>query len=64
MCSEGLSALINAFEEREEIHGISVTKGGLSINHLLFANDNFIFCLDTLEEWARVANLLKVYERG
>lgn len=64
MCAEGLSSLINASEKKREIHGISAIRGGLFISHLLFADCNIIFCQATTEEWARVANVLKIYEKG
>lgn len=34
MCAEGLSAMTNSTKTRKEIKGVSVTKGGIRINHL------------------------------
>lgn len=64
MCAEGLSSLINASKKKGGIHGISAIRGGLSISYLLFVDYNIIFCQAMTEEWARVANVLKIYEKG
>lgn len=42
--AEGLHVLIKRAEGWEEMKGLAIKKGGTSISHLLFADDNIIFC--------------------
>ena len=44
LCAEGLSSLIRKVVETKNLHGILTYKNGVCISHLLFADDNFIFC--------------------
>lgn len=39
-----------------------VSKGGIRINYLLFADDCVIFCRSKMEEWFSILHLLKQYE--
>lgn len=57
MYAKGFSSLINDSERKGEIHGISIPRGVLSINHFLFADDSIVICHALTEEWNRVANL-------
>lgn len=41
-----------------------MASGGTSINHLLFAHDNILFGRATLEEWNRLQEILKKYEKA
>ncbi|XP_042954550.1 uncharacterized protein LOC122290955 [Carya illinoinensis] len=46
------------------IRGVKVTRGGTSINHLLFADDCILFGIATMEEWNSLQGILKVYEKA
>lgn len=61
-CAEGLSSLINNAEERGEINGLTVKKGGTSVSHLFFGDDSIMFCKVTKEDWGKVQEALKIYE--
>lgn len=61
-CAEGLSSLINSAEERGEINGLTVKKGGTSISHLFFGDDSIMFCKVTKEDWGKVQVALQIYE--
>lgn len=39
LCAKGLSSLVNHFDSIGQIHGLTVSRGGISLNHLLFADD-------------------------
>jgi len=43
ICAECLSSLIQNAEENETISGTSICRGALSVSHLLFADDCFLF---------------------
>lgn len=50
ICDEGFISLINNAERKGDLKGLAVTRRGTSINHLLFVNDNILFCGVTKEE--------------
>lgn len=50
LCAEGLSELIKKYELVGELHGTRVCRLAPPINHLLFADDSFLFCKATLAE--------------
>ncbi|XP_075655069.1 uncharacterized protein LOC142625268 [Castanea sativa] len=55
------SALLK--EEKEDtIKGVAVCRDAPRISHLLFANDNIVFCRATIEESNRIIKVLEDYE--
>lgn len=46
------------------IKGSVMTKGETSISHILFVDDNILFCKATKEEWEKVKMILNLYEKG
>jgi len=62
LCVEGFPNLLRKAKESENLHGILSCPNGVCISHLLFANDNFIFCQATVEECQRLIHLLGCYE--
>lgn len=63
ICAEGLSSLFQQVERNELIKGVVASRGGRSINHLLFADDCAIFCKAKQEEWCFVEHILLLYEK-
>ncbi|XP_042941372.1 uncharacterized protein LOC122276027 [Carya illinoinensis] len=64
LCAEGLSGLLNEAERKKETKGVQVARGGVSINHLLFADDCILFGRARLEEWNSVQRVLGKYEKA
>ncbi|KAL5562410.1 hypothetical protein UlMin_032157 [Ulmus minor] len=61
LCSEGLSCLLKKMENDNKLHGLNFGRGALTLSHLLFADDSFIF-MDANEEDAKVlCDVLKFY---
>lgn len=63
MCAEGFSAPIIDADQLENIQGVGVVKGGTSISHLFFVDDNMLFCKENFREWRRVQKLIDIYGR-
>ncbi|XP_060964627.1 uncharacterized protein LOC133033648 [Cannabis sativa] len=61
ICAEGLSALIQHYEERKFIHGCKVANGAPIVSHLLFADDSFLYCKATEREVSNVQRMLEVF---
>lgn len=64
ICAEGLTSLIKAYEERQALHGFQLRRDGISISHLLFADDSVLFCQAVEREAECVVNSLQCYEAG
>lgn len=64
ICAEGLSAMFAEWERKWQIKGVTIYKGAPSVNHLLFADDRFIFNQSSLQECQNVKRLLKIYEKA
>lgn len=47
LCAEGLSALLRKFEKNQLIQGVQVCRNAPRINHLLFADDSYLFSAAT-----------------
>ncbi|XP_070668930.1 uncharacterized protein [Malus domestica] len=60
----GLSALIAHKEEKGVISGIRICDGALSVHHLLFADDSFLFGKVKLEECVEVQHNLDVFSQA
>ncbi|KAL8158345.1 hypothetical protein AgCh_002874 [Apium graveolens] len=61
-CVEGLSRLIKDASARSKIHGCQITLQAPAITHLLFADDNFLFCRADIEEVKEIREVLQRYE--
>ncbi|XP_042969072.1 uncharacterized protein LOC122301754 [Carya illinoinensis] len=64
LCVEGLSCLMEQSVRLRSIRGVQVSRGGYSINHLLFAYDCILFGKASLEDWHKLQGILKVYEKA
>jgi len=62
ICTEGLSSYIRHHENNGLIHGARIRRGSPLITHLLFADDNFLFCKATILEVTTIKNILDTYE--
>jgi len=62
LCVEGISVLIKHHEFTRKIHGICICRQTPSIIHLLFADDNFLFCKATTTEANYLKDILLSYE--
>lgn len=63
-CAEALSSLMSHAELSEAINGVPIKRGKLHVNHLLFADDNLLFCRANSLEWSRLVFLLDTYEKA
>lgn len=63
-CAEELSAVLRRKEEDGGLHGFRVSSGGVSVSHLLFADDSVVFCHATEEEALGVISVLDQYAEG
>ena len=61
-CVEGLNALLRQAAAADDIHRFSLCRNGPKLTHLFFADNCLIFCRSTLEECAKIQELLAVYE--
>ncbi|XP_042964706.1 uncharacterized protein LOC122298928 [Carya illinoinensis] len=61
---KSLSSLVDVAERNGEIKGVVVTRGGIRVNHLLFADDSIIYGRAKLTEWFKIQKLLGTYERA
>ncbi|XP_060964998.1 uncharacterized protein LOC115719154 [Cannabis sativa] len=61
ICAEGLSALIQSFEERKLIHECKVANGAPIVSHMFFTDDSFLYCRATEREVANVQHLLDLF---
>lgn len=61
---ESLSSMIKMVEQRGEIQGVVIARGGNRLSHLFFANDNLLFCRASLAKWTKLKNILSLYEKG
>lgn len=50
LCAEALSSQLQQVERIGQLKGMSTSVGGPRLNHLLFANDNLLFCKANLVE--------------
>jgi len=62
LCTEGLSSIIKNYELRGKLHGTRICHFAPSINHLLFADDSFLFCKATISEAQNLKEILSHYE--
>lgn len=64
LCVEGLSALLRKYENQRFIQGIQVCRNAPRINHLLFADDSYLFSLASEDIALKMADLLQSYEEA
>lgn len=62
ICSEGLSALIHQANASKSLTGVRASANGISISHLLFADDNLVFCKAKKQEAKNLREILQKYK--
>ena len=61
LCTEGLHGLISEAAEQGDIRGYSLSRNGPHLTHLLFADDNLLFCRATIQECQKILDILDIY---
>ncbi|KAL8465080.1 hypothetical protein ACS0TY_034540 [Phlomoides rotata] len=61
-CAEGMTALIKQANREGCFHGVRVCRNSQVISHLLFTDDNLLFCRATNEEALPLKRILDTYE--
>lgn len=64
ICVEGLSALIRNYETKKWLQGIRICRKVPTISHMLFADDNYLYCKAETGEAVKVMELLNCYEKA
>ncbi|XP_060961018.1 uncharacterized protein LOC133031516 [Cannabis sativa] len=64
VCAEGLSSLLNLFEQRRWLTGCKVARSAPRVSHMLFADDSYVYCKANVSEATHVMHLLQIYEQA
>jgi hypothetical protein len=64
LCAETFISLITKAKLRGVISGVPTSPKGPKISHLLFADDNILFCKANSVEWRRLMKILGIYEKA
>lgn len=64
LCADGLSATIKKFESKKWLTGVKICKRAPIINHMLFADDSYVYCKANREEADKVRELLSSFEQA
>ena len=62
LCSEGFSALLRNALQQRLLHGVSISRNGPQITHVLFADDSSLFCKACSSECHIIKEILQIYE--
>jgi hypothetical protein len=60
--AEGLTTLLQNAENQHLVSGLSISRGGPKLTHLLFADDSLLFCKACVLECNTIKSLLSIYE--
>lgn len=62
MCAEVLSGMIDKAQKDGLIKGISIAINAPEISHLLYADDNILFCRANISEAKTIMDILQQYQ--
>lgn len=62
--AEGLSTMIRKYAQNKLIHGVKICRKALVTNHMLFADDSYIYCRAIKEESEHMLELLHKFENA
>ncbi|KAM6562139.1 hypothetical protein CsatB_022137 [Cannabis sativa] len=62
VCEKGFSFLLHRYEINGSIWGCKVTRRAPMVSHMLFVDDNYVYCKAIEQEASTVLNLLRVFE--
>uniref|UniRef100_A0A803QFA4 RNase H type-1 domain-containing protein n=1 Tax=Cannabis sativa TaxID=3483 RepID=A0A803QFA4_CANSA len=63
LCAKGFSALIRKYESRGWLHSCKLANGAPRVSHILFVDDNYLYCKATMDEATKVHQLLTIFEQ-
>ena len=63
LCMEGFHGLLRKVKENGDIRGVSICRSAPKLTHLLFADDNLIFCRAKINECEKL-EILATYEQA
>ena len=63
LCAEGFHSLIKKAEMEGDLQGVSLCQHGPKVTHLFFADDSLLFSKASTAAYARIQEILVVYER-
>ncbi|XP_060969082.1 uncharacterized protein LOC133036587 [Cannabis sativa] len=62
VCEKGFSFLLHRYEMNGSIWGCKVTRRAPMVSHMLFVDDNYVYCKVIEQEASTALNLLRVFE--
>ncbi|KAI5339194.1 hypothetical protein L3X38_018466 [Prunus dulcis] len=62
LCAEALSSLILQAERRNLLHGVNLCRGALSVSHLFFTDDSFLFLRANRQDCEQLSIIFQKYE--
>ena len=63
LCTEGFHGLLKKAEDIGELRGVSISRNGPKLTHLLFVDDSLIFCRAQNNDCQKLLEILGIYER-
>lgn len=64
LCAKVLFCMLNRAESNENLTNIPLGNGSICINHLIFVEDNLLFCKASSLEWSNLIEQLESYENA
>ena len=64
LCTKAFYGLLKKVEDMGEIKGVSISRNGPKLTHLLFADDSLIFCRAQDNDCQKLLEILNTYERA